>query len=441
MSAPDLDENSGCESSPAASGDYPTIKTEQASPLGRQWIRSGFDLLIESVASGLSARVPICYNHLTIGSPNGPKDNDISLDDSSISNRQALLKLIDSKVFFNNLDPSLEILINNAPSTFCELKPGDKILIGNHLISLINLSNTVAFLEGYTQPHRRQHWTINQSQTHIGRTGKRTNQIELQDLTVSREHATIHLSKDQFIIKRDSSHQIWVNNEPIKSLKVLCDEDLIQLGQQLLRFRSYNAKNSPRELLPSQATILFSDIWDYTSLTESRPLEESMAQLNEVYKRLGKVIVDYGGVLMTYLGDAMMAVFEHKKDSDSDSSKPAVLAVHSGLAMLQALNELNQSWEKKGTPQLIIGIGIATGEVMVGDVGATGHREFAAIGDTTNIASRIEKLTRQYGTQLLVNAETARQVSHAFELKELGVVEVKGRRKPVNIFEVLAVNR
>ena len=74
---------------------------------------------------------------------------------------------------------------------------------------------------------------------------------------------------------------------------------------------------------------------------------------------------------------------------------------------------------------------------MLGDVGVTGHREFAAMGDTTNVASRVEKLTRENGVHLLVNGETARQTKHAFTLKELGTVEVKGRRKPVDLFQVV----
>jgi adenylate cyclase len=74
---------------------------------------------------------------------------------------------------------------------------------------------------------------------------------------------------------------------------------------------------------------------------------------------------------------------------------------------------------------------------MLGDVGVTGHREFAAMGDTTNVASRIEKLTRQHGVNLLMNGETARRVNHAFALTELGTVEVKGRRKPVDLFHLV----
>ena len=419
--------------------DHSTVRTDQAaSARGRQWLRSGYDLLIEGPRHQTSRRVPLCYSHMTIGTKEGPKDNDIVLDVPEMANRQAILKLIQQNLFFNNLNPRYEILVNGSACAFCQLQPGDKLTVGSHTITVLKLSKAVAFLEGYTDPHRRQHWTLAELRTRIGRPGKRDNQVQLNDPTVSREHATILLTDGHFILHPDSSHPVWVNTEAVKGMQVLNDEDLIQIGQQLLRFRTYSAQSRPRALLPSEATILFSDIWNYTAMAESRPLEESIGQLNEVYKKLGRVILDHQGLLMTYLGDAMMAVFGAEEEaSTSDINIHAELAVRAGLGMLKALEALNEDWRKRNMPQLEIGVGIATGEVMMGDVGVTGHREFAAMGDTTNVASRIEKMTRENGIHLLINEETARRVKHAFALVELGTVEVKGRRKPVNLYQVL----
>jgi class 3 adenylate cyclase len=424
---------------PYSCNDHSTVRTDQAAQSrGRQWLRSGYDLLVEGPRSTPSRRVPLCYSHMTIGNSEGPKDNDIVLDIPEMANRQAILKLIQANLFFNNLNPRFEILVNGTASAFCQLQDGDRLTVGEYTITVLKLSKAVAFLEGYTDPHRRQHWTLSEPRIRIGRPGKRDNQVELNDPTVSREHATILLTDGHFILHPDSTHQVWVNTEPVKGMQVLNDEDLIQIGQQLMRFRSYSAQSRPRALLPSEATILFSDIWNYTSMAESRPLEESIGQLNEVYKKLGRVILDHQGLLMTYLGDAMMAVFGAEEDaSASDSHIHAELAVRSGLAMLEALEALNEDWRRRNMPQLEIGIGIATGEVMMGDVGVTGHREFAAMGDTTNVASRIEKMTRENGIHLLINEETARLVRNVFALVELGSVEVRGRRKPVNLYQVL----
>ncbi len=422
---------------------HSTVRTDPAVRAeGRQWLRSGFDLLIDSPEPGLTKRIPFCYSHLTIGGPSGPKRNDISLDSPGIANRQAMLKLIQSNLFFNNLNPKFEILVNGAPCAFCQLQPGDRLSLGNTTITVVKLSKAVAFLEGYTDPHRRQHWTLGEARTCLGRPGKRANHVQLNDPTVSREHATIFFSEGHFVLHPDSKHQVWVNTEEVQSMQVLNDEDLIQMGQQLLRFRTYSAQTRPRALLTSQATILFSDIWNYTAMAESRPLEDSIGQLNEVYKKLGRVIIEHQGLLMTYLGDAMMAVFGSEEDSaSSDPQVHAELAVRAGLGMLEALRQLNEDWRRRGVPELDLGIGIATGEVMMGDVGVTGHREFAAMGDTTNVASRIEKMTRENGIHLLINEETARRVKHAFDLVGLGTVEVRGRRKPVDLFHVVGPKR
>ncbi len=422
------------------SNEHSTLRTDQAvHPHGRQWLRSGFDLLIEGPGDAPTRRIPLCYSHFTIGAQ-GPKENDIVLDVAGVANRQVILKLISSNLFFNNLNPSFQVLVNGQASAFCQLNPDDKLSLGGATITILKLSKAVAFLEGYSDPHRRQHWTLAEQRTRIGRSGKRANQIELADPTVSREHATITLADGHFVISPDSHHQVWVNTESVKGMQILNDEDLLQVGQQLLRFRTYSAKSRPRALLPSEATILFSDIWNYTSMAESRPLEETIGQLNEVYKKLGRVIIDHQGLLMTYLGDAMMAVFGSEEDAGtSKTDLHAELAVRAGLGMLEALEALNEDWRRRGLPELDVGIGIATGEVMLGDVGVTGHREFAAMGDTTNVASRIEKMTRENGIRLLINEETARRVQHAFALVELGTVEVRGRRKTVNLYQVLGL--
>jgi adenylate cyclase len=222
-------------------------------------------------------------------------------------------------------------------------------------------------------------------------------------------------------------------------MKVLHNEDLIQVGQQLMRFRTYQMeRRKARELAPKEATILFSDIWNYTQMAEDRPLEQVISQLNEMYRGLGKVIMDHQGTLMSYLGDAMMAFFD--SDGPADMLHPA-RAVRAALGMVDQLEKLNRQWEVTQRPTLTIGIGIATGEVMVGDVGLTAHREFAAMGDTTNIAARIEKLTRDFQVQVLVSGATARHLSEEFQLRELGVTEIRGRRSPVELFEVLGVKQ
>ncbi len=162
-------------------------------------------------------------------------------------------------------------------------------------------------------------------------------------------------------------------------------------------------------------------------------MEETISQINEFYRAMGKVIESHYGLLMTFLGDAMMAVFGAEKHHELDP----VRAVEAALDMQKRLEELNEEWRKKNMPTMRIGIGINTGEVMVGDVGFTGKMEFAAMGDNTNLAARLEKLTREYDVSIIISGSTEAAVRGKFKVQPLGVTKVKGRQTPVTIFSVI----
>ncbi len=414
------------------SGEQPTISTRSAVVAAdRQWLRTGFDLHI--ISRGVNRRLPLCYSHMTIGKGGTSKRADIVVDEPGVAPRQALLKLIQGQIFFNNTNPKFPILINGEIATFRQLKDQDELQLGQTVIKVVRLKDTVAFLEGYSDPYQQMSWRLEDERITLGRSGgSRKNTIVLDDPSVSREHATI-VSRLGIYVLQAENEATWVNAEPLEGHRVLKDEDLIQLGRQLLRFRLYKAMTRPREMSPKDATILFSDIWDYTRMAETYPLEQTIEQLNQVYRVLGKVIMERDGILMTYLGDAMMAVF----GAEGDDEQHAVKAVEAAIGMLDKLQELNESWRKTGLPELRIGVGICTGEVMVGDVGVTGHREFAAMGDTTNLASRIEKLTREFNAGILISASTQEMVKGHFKLRSLGAVNVKGRRSKVELYEVI----
>lgn len=422
-----------------AGDEHSTLRTDAALFAGnRAWLRSGFDLLIKEEHQ--SRRVPMCYSYLTVGKDAGDRRCDITLDSPGICGRQAMLKLVKGQVFFTNLDVRTTCFVNGDESAFAQLRDGDVLSMGTATVTLIQLKEAVAFLEGYSDPHRQQHWTLAPGSNRVGRQGKRQNEVVLNDPTVSREHCSIESQEGVFVMRVESGDEAtWVNSEPVETLKVLHDEDLIQVGQQLLRFRTYQVQTQKRrELAPREATILFSDIWNYTQMAEDRPLEQVISQLNEMYRGLGKVIVENQGTLMSYLGDAMMAFFD--SDGPADMMHPS-RAVRAALNMVNKLNRLNREWEVVGKPCLTIGIGIATGEVMVGDVGLTAHREFAAMGDTTNVAARIEKLTRDFSAQVLVSGATARHLGDEFVLRELGSTEIRGRRSPVELYHVVGIRQ
>jgi adenylate cyclase len=140
---------------------------------------------------------------------------------------------------------------------------------------------------------------------------------------------------------------------------------------------------------------------------------------------------------MTFLGDAVMATF----GAEGDDEETPVRAVMAALGMFEKLAELNARWQQEGKPAIRIGVGINTGEVMVGDVGFTGHHEFAAMGDNTNLAARIEKLTREYDAGILISGSTHNRVQHVCDTRHLGSTKVKGKQIPVDIYEVTGVRQ
>ncbi|MGE0489679.1 MAG: adenylate/guanylate cyclase domain-containing protein [Vulcanimicrobiota bacterium] len=411
--------------------DDATINIEGDEAEGREFVRTGYDLVLIS-SDGAQSRFPICYSEVTVGGA-GEKHNDIELEAPGVANRQLSLSYKTGRLFYTNLNVALPVALNGQVSTFRELQDQDELELAGCKLRVVGLMDQLASLEGYSDPYRGHRWAIGREPVTIGRAGKRDNVVSLEDRTVSRTQATIRLHEGTFVLEPETtSSPVRVNGDKVEQSSMLSDGDLIQLGQQLLRFRTAKGSSRPRNLAPQEATILFSDIWNYSSLAESRPLEETIHQMNEFYGAMGKVIQAGGGFLMTFLGDALMAVFGAESKDDRDPQR----AVETAVAMQKRLEELNQDWSSRGMPTMQIGVGINTGEVMVGDVGFTGKFEFAAMGDNTNLAARLEKLTREFKARIIVSGSTHKALTGGPTLSYLGTTRVKGRETPVELYGV-----
>ncbi|MGH8247811.1 MAG: adenylate/guanylate cyclase domain-containing protein, partial [Gammaproteobacteria bacterium] len=132
-------------------------------------------------------------------------------------------------------------------------------------------------------------------------------------------------------------------------------------------------------------TVLFSDIRSFTTLTEQREPEDLVLQLNEYFGEMTEVVLEHGGIVDKFIGDGILALFGAPIPLARDSEA----AVGAAVAMLESLKRLNEKWAARGWPALQIGIGINTGEAIVGSIGSRRKREFTALGDTVNVASRI----------------------------------------------------
>ncbi len=184
-----------------------------------------------------------------------------------------------------------------------------------------------------------------------------------------------------------------------------------------------------------EVTVLFSDIRSFTSLSERMKPQDVVALLNEYFTEMVNIVMDEGGVVDKYIGDAIMAVFGAPVPKPGD----AVHAVRAAVRMRRALHELNVRLAKRGVPALKTGIGIHTGQVVAGNIGSEKRMEYTVIGDTVNLASRLESSTKDLGVHVLISDETYATSKEAIEVRPMREITVKGRNQPVMTYEVLGL--
>ena len=176
-------------------------------------------------------------------------------------------------------------------------------------------------------------------------------------------------------------------------------------------------------------TILFSDIRSFTSISEGMSPEQNFQFINEFLSRVGPVVREHNGFIDKYIGDGIMALFD-----DADAASEA------SIDMLQQLAEYNQSRKAKDQPPIQIGIGLNTGNLMLGTIGENDRMDGTVISDAVNLASRIEGLTKLYGVSLLITEHTFRTLvkPDRFLIRLIDRVQVKGASEAVTIYEVFS---
>jgi adenylate cyclase len=207
-------------------------------------------------------------------------------------------------------------------------------------------------------------------------------------------------------------------------------------------FSNYVSKSVVDELLKNpaklelggedkQITVLFSDIRGFTTLSENLTPQELVAHLNEYLSAMTDLIFKYEGTLDKYVGDEIMAFW----NAPIEQKNHAELACRTALEMMETLHDLNTRWpdEKK----LNIGIGMNTGIMTVGNMGSQSRMDYTLMGDSVNLGARLEGTNKIYGTNIIISEFTYESVKDRFVCRELDNIRVKGKLKPVKIFEVM----
>ncbi|HEY1099914.1 MAG TPA: adenylate/guanylate cyclase domain-containing protein, partial [Myxococcota bacterium] len=179
--------------------------------------------------------------------------------------------------------------------------------------------------------------------------------------------------------------------------------------------------------------VLFSDIRGFTSMSEQLAPAEVVAFLNEYLTAMVDCVIEHGGVLDKFIGDAVLAVFGVPVGTGSVAGD-ARAAIACAVAMGQRLDEMNARRRERGQPAIAIGIGVHTGELVAGNIGSPKRMQYTVIGDTVNVGSRLESLTKEHRRRILLSAATAALLGDSIALEEVGTVAVRGRREPLLIF-------
>ena len=182
-----------------------------------------------------------------------------------------------------------------------------------------------------------------------------------------------------------------------------------------------------------ETTVLFADLEGFTQLSESTPPQALIKLLNDYFSPMTQIILAHQGTLDKYIGDAIMALW----GAPMPLSDHALRACWAALEMERTMTDLQKEWQIEGLPPLTARIGVHSGSVVAGNVGSRERFNYTVLGDTVNLASRLEGVNKVYGTRILLSENTCRHVQDRLLVRELDLVQVKGRGQPVTIYELL----
>ena len=187
-----------------------------------------------------------------------------------------------------------------------------------------------------------------------------------------------------------------------------------------------------KESVKKEMTVLFSDIREFTTLSENIPAQEFLPQLNEYFEAVVDIILGYNGTIDKYMGDAIMVFYGDPLPME-DHAKRAVMTA---FDILDALNMLNVKWKSENKPTLNIGIGINTGEMNVCPIGSKKILNYTVMGDNVNLASRLEGLNKNFNTNVIIGESTYEAVKDIVNATYHGENAIKGKNQSVKVYSI-----
>lgn len=184
-----------------------------------------------------------------------------------------------------------------------------------------------------------------------------------------------------------------------------------------------------------EATVLFADLVDFATLAENTAPKDLIRLLNEFFSAMTEIILAHKGTVDKFIGDAIMAFW----GAPLPLADHAVQACEAALEMQAAIRLLQPGWEAQGFHQVSTGIGVHTGPVIAGNVGSKKRFNYTVMGDTVNLAARLERANRTYGTEIILSEATCRRLADTFVVRELDLVQVRGRTQPVRIYDLVSL--
>ena len=197
-----------------------------------------------------------------------------------------------------------------------------------------------------------------------------------------------------------------------------------------------NIDDNSFQAMEKDVTIFFSDIRGFTQISESMPnAQELIKYLNEYMEPMSNIITKYEGTIDKYIGDAIMAYWNAPADVADHPDK----ALQASLEQIAYLDTLNKHFAQQNKPFIDIGIGLNTGDAVVGEMGSIGRSDYTAIGDTVNIGSRLESLCKYYNSKLNISNFTKALLKEDYTFRFLDLVTVKGKTEPIEIWQVIQI--